>query len=122
MDDPERTAAFEAYMWERFGIEPAVADDGSHYYERWQIEEALERLGSREEEAMTTVEVLYMGGPACVLAGEDCDRLGHRTEAVALNPDGAWTACLDCTVTYGEAVLAEADPDLAVAESRRLAP
>jgi hypothetical protein len=71
---------------------------------------------------MSKVEVLYMGGPAAVLADADCERLGHRIETVALNPDGVWRACLDCTVTYGEAVLAEEDPDLAVAESRRLAP
>ena len=43
MTTAEAVAAFERFMWERFGIEPAIAPDGTHYYERWQIEEALER-------------------------------------------------------------------------------
>jgi hypothetical protein len=33
MRSPDVTA-FEAFMWERFGIEPAVALDGTRYYER----------------------------------------------------------------------------------------
>ncbi|MCI0633891.1 MAG: hypothetical protein L0206_08265 [Actinobacteria bacterium] len=48
---PEQVRAFEALMWELFGIEPAVAADGTRYYERWQIEEALEReLARRDRE------------------------------------------------------------------------
>jgi hypothetical protein len=44
---PQQVAAFERFMWERFGIEPAVAPDGTRYYERWQIEEAYEREMAR---------------------------------------------------------------------------
>jgi hypothetical protein len=48
---PEEVAAFEAFMLERFGIEPGVAEDGSHFYECWQIDEALEReRGKKEKE------------------------------------------------------------------------
>jgi hypothetical protein len=27
---PEQVTAFEAFMWERFGIEPGIAQDGTH--------------------------------------------------------------------------------------------
>lgn len=41
----EAVAVFERFMWERFGIEPGIAPDGTRYFERWQIEEALQRSG-----------------------------------------------------------------------------
>lgn len=40
---PEQVAAFEKYMRQEYGIEPQVDENGWRYYEREQIEEAIER-------------------------------------------------------------------------------
>jgi hypothetical protein len=45
----EQVAAFERFVRERFGIEPGVDENGTHYYERWQIDEALARERKRAE-------------------------------------------------------------------------